>query len=200
MALASGALPDAAVGTVARTDFNNAMDQLDAAFPLAAVNIAALAVETAKIDNLAVTAAKLAADACETDKIKNLNVTKGKAELGFGRYVARAVAAADFTIANFGVRDAWQADALDLSGIVPVGTVAVEVLIGIKGNAAGLPFGLRGNATTKAFNKAEIETQVANIAVPHIPAVIFIDADRLVDYYNKTGIDTANVTVLSWFL
>lgn len=45
---------------------------------LSAANLAALAVETAKIANLAVTAAKLAADAVETLKIKDLNVTAGK--------------------------------------------------------------------------------------------------------------------------
>ena len=45
---------------------------------LDADNLAALAVETAKIANLAVTAAKLATDAVETLKIKDLNVTAGK--------------------------------------------------------------------------------------------------------------------------
>ena len=45
---------------------------------LDADNLAALAVETAKIANLAVTAAKLATDAVETLKIKDANVTTAK--------------------------------------------------------------------------------------------------------------------------
>jgi len=45
---------------------------------LDANNLAALAVETAKIANLAVTAAKLATDAVETLKIKDANVTLAK--------------------------------------------------------------------------------------------------------------------------
>jgi len=45
---------------------------------LDADNLAALAVETAKIANLAVTAAKLATDAVETLKIKDANVTLAK--------------------------------------------------------------------------------------------------------------------------
>ena len=43
MSLVSGNLPDALSGNVAKNDFNIAMDQLDAAFPLATVNIAAKA-------------------------------------------------------------------------------------------------------------------------------------------------------------
>ena len=45
---------------------------------LSAANLAALAVETAKIAALAVTAAKIATDAVETAKIKDVNVTAAK--------------------------------------------------------------------------------------------------------------------------
>lgn len=48
------------------------------AAPIEVADIANLAVETAKINDLAVTAAKIASDAVETAKIKNLNVTPAK--------------------------------------------------------------------------------------------------------------------------
>jgi len=78
MALTSGNLPHAEIDSVARNDFNDAMAQLDAAFPLQTADIGNLQVTEAKIAALAVTAAKLAADAVETAKIKDLQVTAAK--------------------------------------------------------------------------------------------------------------------------
>jgi len=78
MALTSGNLPHAEIDSVARNDFNDAMTQLDSAFPLQTADIDNLQVTEAKIAALAVTAAKLAADAVETAKIKDLNVTDAK--------------------------------------------------------------------------------------------------------------------------
>jgi len=65
------------------TDATKVMEDLTAIVnecngSLDADNLAALAVETAKIANLAVTAAKLATDAVETLKIKDANVTLAK--------------------------------------------------------------------------------------------------------------------------
>ncbi len=97
MALDSGALPTALTNTVARTDFNAAMAQLDAAFPLAKENmgpdsvttpkIKDLNVTTAKIALLAVTAARLAVDAVETLKILDRNVTTADLILLGGEYL-----------------------------------------------------------------------------------------------------------------
>ena len=78
MALTSGNLPHAEIDSVARNDFNDAMAQLAAAFPLQTADIGNLQVTEAKIAALAVTAAKLAADAVETAKIKDLQVTAAK--------------------------------------------------------------------------------------------------------------------------
>ncbi|GAI14918.1 unnamed protein product, partial [marine sediment metagenome] len=85
MALDSGVLPEALTNTVAREDFNDAMAQLDAAFPLTKFNLDGDAVVTIKIKDLNVTTAKIALlaitagllgpQAVETAKIKLLNVT-----------------------------------------------------------------------------------------------------------------------------
>jgi hypothetical protein len=60
MALNSGALPKGTANTVALTNYNAAMTQLDAAFPLKAVDIDTDAVETLKIKAKAVTLPKQA--------------------------------------------------------------------------------------------------------------------------------------------
>ena len=87
MALTSGNLPHAEIDSVARNDFNDAMAQLNAAFPLQTADIGNLQVTEAKIAALAVTAAKLAADAVETAKIKDANVTSPKLDaLNKGRF------------------------------------------------------------------------------------------------------------------
>ena len=125
--------------------------------------------------------------------------TAWKTGLGY-EYVPRAVAAVDFGLGDFGVRDAWQADALDFTGIVPAGAVAVHAMVSVRGSAASLTFGFRANATTKTLNKIEVNTQVANVFTSYVDSVVFIDTDRLADYFNKTGIDTINMIVLGWFI
>jgi len=162
--------------------------------------IGPLACTEGKIGNLSISAGKIQTDAVETLKIKDLNVTPAKASLGFGRYVPRAIVAADFVTVDFGVFDAWQADALDLSAIVPVGAVAAHLMSKIRGTAAGLTFGLRANATTKAWNKIELNTQVANVHTSFVDSSIYIEADRLVDYYIKTNINSVEVAVLGWYI
>lgn len=78
MALSPTPLSLGTPDTVALTDFNNAINLLNAAFPLIAANIGVDAVITVKIKDLNVTVDKLAVDAVETVKIKDLAVTVGK--------------------------------------------------------------------------------------------------------------------------
>lgn len=228
MALDSGALPVAAVGSVARIDFNTAMAQLDAAFPLVAANLATDAVETAKIKDRAVegdkikleaiiaallgpqavetpkikleaiTVALLAPNAVETPKIKNLNVTKAKAELGFGRYVVRIVAAWDFVIGNFTTDGTYKINGLDLSGIVPAGAVAVCLRVETLDDAADSLFLIRHSAANDT-TQMRATTQAANVNFD-ANAVLPIDTDRMMDYYGENlAFVSINVAVLGWF-
>lgn len=157
-------------------------------------------VETAKIKNINVTAAKLATNSVETAKIKDLNVTKGKAELGFGRYVPRAVTALDFDQTDFTINSAWHVDGLDLSGIVPVGAVAVHLQLYLKDDAVASSGQFRANATTKVNNLMQNCTVVANQWTVYMHGILYIDADRLADYYFTTGMDNVGVIVLGWFI
>jgi len=68
MTLSSGPLPKGNPASIALTDYNNAMTQLDNAFPL----------DTPDIKDNSVSAVKLKSDSVETAKIKDLNVTEPK--------------------------------------------------------------------------------------------------------------------------
>jgi len=125
------------------------------------------------------------------------NGANWKTGLGY-EYVPRDAPAADFAIGDFPIKDAYQADGLDLTGIVPAGAVAVHIVVKIRGTAAGLTFGIRANATTKVFNRIEVLTQVANVFTSNVDCLINIDADRLVDYYHATNMNIIEVVILGW--
>lgn len=180
MALDSGVLPTALANTVARTDFNAAMAQLDAAFPVEKTN--------------------LAGDSVVTIKIKDLNVTKAKVELGFGRWVGRDVNGFDFTLVSFTIDGTWKADGLDCSGIVPEGATSIVFGIRTVDDAVGSGFGLRKNATTATLNKTFKVTQVANVQVDW-QGRVDCEADRLIDYYGSNLVFTSiDVVILGWYI
>ena len=129
----------------------------------------------------------------------NDSLSAWKTGLGY-EYVPREVPAIDLTIAGFPNKDAWQVNGLDLTGIVPAGAVAVHLAAKIRGTATNLAFGLRANATTKAFNSLELTTQVANLYTHWIDFVVYIDVDRLVDYLHQTNLNWIGVNILGWYI
>lgn len=178
MALDSGALPVAETNTVARVDFNTAMAQLDAAFPLGKGN--------------------LGPDSVVTIKIKDLNVTPAKASLGFGRYVPRAAEAVDKGIGDFTADGNWHVNGLDLSGVVPVGAVAVVLRLSLRDDAAGSRLEIRQNVTADEAMLVQY-TQVTNITIES-HATLPIDGDRLLDYRATNLVFiTIDLIVLGWF-
>ena len=118
----------------------------------------------ASVGPLTVGAAMLQTDAVETLKIKNLNVTKGKAELGFGRYVPQPVAAHDWGVGDFVTDGTWKVHGLDLTGIVPVGTTGVIFSLLINDDAADSEFRIRRDAADHVA-LFEARTFVVNIGV-----------------------------------
>ncbi len=126
-------------------------------------------------------------------------VLTAKAELGFGRYVPRAVAAVDFTIVDFTVDSAWHVDGLNLSGILPAGALAAHMRLNLLNNVANTPGSVRGNATTKVENKLTAMSHVAGI-ICEKQGVVFVDSNRLLDYTFVTGIDAINLYVLGWYI
>lgn len=146
-----------------------------------------------------IVAGMIKTDAVETLKIKNLNVTAAKAELGFGRYVERLVNAPDKQVGNFITDGTWKVNGLDLSGIVPAGAKAVMLDMMVLDDAVGSQFSVQRDAA-HAYNRATVMTQVANILVAAAP-VVAIEGDRLLDYYGgNVGFTSIDVTVAGWFI
>lgn len=146
-----------------------------------------------------ITPAMLKTDSVETLKIKDLNVTKAKAELGFGRYVARRAAAPDLQVGGFTTDGTWKVDGLDLSGIVPAGATGVVISVLVNDDAASSTFHVRPNATDTA-NDHQVWIQVANISHKD-NFTMPIDADRLLDYYGSNlAFVTIDLTVVGWFI
>ena len=150
------------------------------------------------VPGLSVSASKLAPDSVETLKIKDLNVTKGKAELGFGRFVERLTNAVDFTQANFTVDGNDHVDGLDLTGIVPEGAVAVMMEVALAGNAAGQAGTIRRDAA-HTLNRIFGRTQVGAITIA-LMGVVSIDSDRLLDYNFAVGLTAIAVTITGWYI
>jgi len=161
--------------------------------------IGPLACAEAKIGNLSISAGKIKTNAVETAKIKDLNVTKGKAELGFGRYVTRAVTAADFNAASFTKDGAWHVDGLDVSAIVTAGAIAVHFAMEFISSAAGAAGTFRKDATD-ARNRMKEVTQVANIGASEGHAILFCNSDRLFDYNFPATTTAVEIVVLGWFI
>lgn len=212
MALDAGAIQEALAGAVARADFNLMRAIINSSFPLQSVDIDDLqviasklgpqAVETAKIKLLNITAALLATDAVETAKIKDLNVTKGKAELGFGRYVPRYVdLSGDWTEASGLTMDAaWHVNGLDCAAKgVSAGAKAIHFVNWMTDDAANTYIMFRQNAVTPG-SVFQLTMQVANISAGYRHGIIHCDSDRLIDYAISAGIASFTITIAGWFM
>lgn len=115
----------------------------------------------------------------------------------------RRVAAVDFIANNFTHDSAWHVDGLDLTGIVPVGTVKVRMVIQVKATNAQAIFQLRPNAVD-VENTGGPRTQVANAWTSYIEVTIPLDPDRLADYFTSlAGVDGGTrrvlITVVEWW-
>ena len=107
-------------------------------------------------------------------------------------------ASSDFLLASFTTDWTWHD--LDLSSIVPTGTVAVLVTLQIKDNAAGSSVLFRKNGNVNTKNRFYLMTQVANIDL-FGDGVIFLDSNRKIEYMgtNKTWADI-NLTIRGWWI
>lgn len=146
-----------------------------------------------------IVAGMIQTDAVETLKIKDLNVTIAKAEIGFGRYVDRRVNTEDKGTADFTKDGNWHVDGLDLSGIVPVGAVAIIMTWSFVCNAANKPGEIRVNATN-VFNRTKQHTQVADIPIYTPPTAVSCDSNRLLDYNFDAATTGISLAVLGWFI
>jgi hypothetical protein len=88
---------------------------------------------------------------------------------------------------------------LDLSGIVPIGTKAVLLTVGILSTSANRLLRFRKKGNSNNINITETRTQVANQAI-YALVVVGVDENRLIEYYASNAAFTGiNVTVSGWW-
>lgn len=135
-----------------------------------------------------------------TDKNKLYYWTGAGWKTGLGyEYVPREVAVPDYAVGDLVTDGTWKVDGLDFSGFLPVGTKGVVVDIYVVDNLAAQMFTIRQNDVA-VRSRSLIRTQVANISV-NAPAIIPIDADRLMDYYGQnTVFASIDLTVIGYFV
>jgi len=106
-------------------------------------------------------------------------------------------AAADFTIADFNITNAWTM--LDLSAIVPEGATAVNCSFTIKATSVNRKFRLRRHGNVNDIAMGKVRTQVANVLIGD-NCTVAVDADRKVDYWRELiGINFCNMNILGWW-
>lgn len=116
------------------------------------------------------------------------------------QFVAREVGTADFTQADFTTDGAWHVDGLDLSAIVPAGSIAINLRVILNDNNASFLFRLRRNAGAGDNNAIDVRMQVSNFAVEE-HAIINCDSDRKLDYWTTNeALTSLNIIVLGWWI
>ena len=107
-------------------------------------------------------------------------------------------AAFDFSVNDLSTDGDWHD--LDLSSIVPEGTVAVKVAVGIEDDAAGSAFSLRKNGNSNTINRFRIITQDAGDIMVGSD-IVFCDENRVIEYLaTSTTWTTINIAVTGWII
>lgn len=102
------------------------------------------------------------------------------------------VSANYFSVSDFTTDGTWRD--LDLSSIVPTGTVWVLLKIGLKANAAPKYAKFRKNGYSNEINIITTNTQVANQYIEY-QEWVEVDADRIIEY-NIGAATWANIDIL----
>jgi hypothetical protein len=150
---------------------------------------------------LGITAAMLAEDSVETAKIKNLNVTKGKAELGFGRYVPLFPTEWSWTTPNFTFDGTYKENALDLKTKgVPLGAIGVELRLQARDNVLGTYFEVFYDHVVAPLTEIAIPINVTGKYFTCHGILPVDPGDCLLDYFGSSGLDDGFIAVLGYFI
>lgn len=89
---------------------------------------------------------------------------------------------------------------IDLSAIVPVGTIAVDFYFEMSDSAIGSFFLFKKNGNSNNFNRLAIQTQVANIVIS-MNGVIFLDSNLYIAYLaTNTAFVTYSGVITGWYI
>ncbi|MCK4249555.1 MAG: hypothetical protein KAX15_07220, partial [Candidatus Omnitrophica bacterium] len=103
----------------------------------------------------------------------------------------------DFDMYAMNIRGAWTD--LDLSSIIPSGTVGVHVKMSMLPALAGTQFHLRKNGNTNPINTVNIHAAQATYQI-NIDGIVACDSDRKIEYYISAGFHTlVDLTIRGWW-
>lgn len=109
-------------------------------------------------------------------------------------------AAVDFARGVLTLDSTWRD--LDLSGIVPVGAVAVEITVQAANNVVGKLISFRKNGNTNTRVTLSQKTQVATKQI-YISGKVACDGDRIIEYFgtaNDGDWTAAQITICGWYM
>ena len=107
-------------------------------------------------------------------------------------------AANDFAVGDLTTDGDWHD--LDLSSIVPEGTVAVKIMVAIEDDTAGSAFSLRKNGNSNTTNRFRIIVQDAGDIMVGSD-IVFCDENRVIEYLaTSTTWTTINIAVTGWII
>lgn len=104
----------------------------------------------------------------------------------------------DYATASFTTDGAWHD--LDLSAILPAGTVAALIKVRITDDATDQYFQFRKNGNSNIYHAPLIRTQAANVSIES-ELIVFPDSSRVVEYRaSNTTFTSIFVLVSGWWL
>lgn len=107
-------------------------------------------------------------------------------------------AAYDYAVGDLTTDGAWHD--LDLSSILPAGTVAALIKTQVKDDAAGSYFQFRKNGNSNTIHTSTIRTQAVDVTIER-EHIVFPDTSRVVEYRaSNTTFTDINIVVCGWWL
>lgn len=104
----------------------------------------------------------------------------------------------DFSLGDLTTDGTW--NELDLSSIVPVGSLLIHCLCSIKDNATNSFIQFREKGNTGTVNASSIRTQVGGV-IHEFNFFVIPDEDRIIEYRTtNTTFDTIVLVVCGWFI
>lgn len=103
------------------------------------------------------------------------------------------------SLGDFTRDGAFHPDGLDLSPILPVGTIAAKIRLDYCSNGVSHIAHIRQNATINNMESLLIKTPVANVDISR-SKLINVDSDRLLDYFFHANTTQADLYVSGYMI
>jgi len=88
---------------------------------------------------------------------------------------------------------------LDLSGIVPVGTIAILMRTNLQAALPGNYIGFKRKGNTNNKTDAWCDVQTANIHI-QFDKIVGVDGDRKIEYFGTVNPTSIDLSIIGWWL